>query len=104
MSALNQVIASFKSGPASMVVSGAGTAAANSTYTYTGQSTTKNYYNKSGSSATVNAISWDGSNWKIYDSGGGFLYYSTDNVATPNLVTTWILWTGANPLPTVTQA
>lgn len=87
-----------------MLVSGAGTGAANGTYTLRGTFNAKNFYNLlgSGTDTAVSAIHWTGTYWEITDTGGTQYYYSTDNVATPNLVTTWILFTGVNPLPTVT--
>ena len=47
---------------------------------------------------------WLGDNkWHIWGNGGGEYYTSTDDVATPNLATTWVVANGANaPLPIVT--
>jgi hypothetical protein len=89
MAVIQQVLASLKGGlgpPGSIQVTGAGTAAANGTYTLTGTSNGKNYYNKSGTTTFVSSVWWDG-------------------VATPDLVPTWGLGSapGSNPVPTVTM-
>jgi hypothetical protein len=110
MAVIQQVLASLKGGlgpPGSIQVTGAGTAAANGTYTLTGTSNGKNYYNKSGTTTFVSSVWWDGGAWGIYNSIGQDLYYSSgaDDVATPDLVPTWGLGSapGSNPVPTVTM-
>ena len=88
---------------ADMIVSGAGTTAVNGTYveigTYNGKPT---YYKGEESS-----IYWTGSSWFIWDSLNydEKAYVSNDNVATPDLCTTWTATgIGALPVPTVTAA
>lgn len=81
-----------------MVVSGAGTSDANGTYTYAGENSGKPYYSKGS-----DTITWfDVMGLKLWNLGG--LYQSTDDVATPDLVTTWTVSAGSLPLPTVTSA
>lgn len=88
-----------------MLVSGAGTSAVNGTYTPTGTRNSKQYYNLTGTSSIVSAISWDGGSWNIYAASGQANYNSGDNVATPDLVTTWTAaFGGSNPVPTVVLA
>lgn len=79
-----------------MVVSGAGTSAANGTWTYAGELYGKPYY-----ALGENMLFWYGAGgyWVLASS-----YYSTDDVATPDLVTTWTVSAGSLPLPTVTSA
>lgn len=80
-----------------MVVSGAGTSAANGTWTYAGDAYGKPYYSKGS-----DTIMWfDVMGFKLWNLGG--LYQSTDDVATPDLVTTWTVSAGSLPLPTVTS-
>ena len=94
-----------------MIVSGAGTSAANGTYAFQGVHAWNNkpYYKKS----NQELIEWDftgnGHTWEIV----GFdedefedvvFYYTDDDVATPDLVTTWVLEDGSSPAPTVTAA
>lgn len=83
-----------------IVVAGAGTAAANATYAYSGTANGKNEYTQ----PTAGTITWDGiDRWKISD-GDPFWYYSLDDVATPDLCTTWVADVdGSNPVPTVTE-
>jgi hypothetical protein len=103
MAVIQQVLASLKSEPPppSMVVSGAGTADANGTYTYTGQNSGKNYYNKSGTSPSVNSIVWETNIWLIRVPTTQ-LYSSSSNVATPDLAT-WSVLFGDSPAPTVAE-
>lgn len=96
----------FTSNP-SMIVSDAGTGAVNGTYTYTGQANGKAYYNKSGTAQLENSIVWQSFNntWYIYGAvNAEYSSTGSDDVATPNLVPTWVLEAGANPVPTVTSA
>lgn len=84
-----------------MVVSGAGTSAANGTYAYADLAFSKpRYVNGS------NQILWFGLGfdvWAIFVAGSS-VYESTDNVATPDLVTTWAAVSpGIAPVPTVTS-
>jgi len=55
------------------------------------------------SAAASNFLFWGGDNkWHVWGNGGGEYHTSTDAVATPDLVTTWVLANGAvAPLPTV---
>lgn len=89
------------------VVSGAGRAAANGTYTYRGQSSGKPYFNKVGEadSTTLYALVWgdfgDGTLWYITDSGGDGLYEGATNKALP-WQPVWTNFNGPLPAPTVT--
>jgi hypothetical protein len=87
-----------------VIVSGAGSEDVNDTYTETGEENGKKYYNlNEGESVDQGSISWDGSNWKIYNDGGDLLYTSTDDVEFPWQVTTWsIEEDGQFPTPTLT--
>lgn len=84
-----------------MIVTGAGTEAANGTYAYADDVTYRPKYVQG-----VNAIYWTGTEWVIYDDNMGLNWYtSEDDVATPDLVTTWVNTepsTGDLPVPTVT--
>ncbi len=78
-----------------MLVASAGAAFINGTYDYTGQVNGRNAYAR-----TTQTIQWNGSQW-IIEAAGLTYYSSSDDVATPDLVTTW---TGSpSPLPTVTS-
>jgi len=83
-----------------IVVSGAGTSDANGTYVYGGKTFGKPYYTKGSE-----LISWFGMGydvWGIFVDGLS-VYESTDDVATPDLVTTWTAVNdGSLPVPTVT--
>ncbi len=59
-----------------IIVSGAGTSAANGTYTYRGQHNTRNYWNLFGQADSVTnyAIVWTGSLWIMTDFSGATLY------------------------------
>jgi len=82
-----------------VLVAGAGYAAVNGTYVYSGLSDGKAYYAKD---AAYIAWSSGRSRWDIVVSTLQ-IYQSTDDVATPDLVTTWTLGMyGLNPIPTVT--
>jgi len=83
-----------------VLVAGAGYAAVNGTYVYSGLSDGKAYYAKD---AAYIAWSSGRSRWDIVVSTLQ-VYQSTDDVATPDLVTTWTLGIyGLNPIPTVTR-
>ena len=43
-----------------------------------------------------------GYGWYIVDQNAEVLYYSLDDVATPDLCTTWVAVAGSNPLPVFT--
>ncbi len=89
-----------------VVVSGAGTAAANGVWTQRGTDSGKPYYNRSDKPSGLNSwsIQWSGA-WYIYGSEDGTptLYYGLDDVARPDLVTTWVTFSGSEPFPTVTH-
>lgn len=90
-----------------MFVGGAGTAEANAIYTGRGMSGGKEYFNilgapdDSGPLAAVWGDFGSGDGWNITDIDGIVLYFSAEDVATPNLVVTWIAVTGSLPVPTV---
>ena len=83
--------------PQPICVSGAGTSETNGTYTYSTQENGKNRYDKG-----PYYIWWYPPTLSWIISGPTNYYYSTDNVATPDLVTNWYLSNGIAPLPTVT--
>lgn len=92
----------------SVLVSGAGTASVNGTYTVWASSPLngKTAYVLSGTEPGdpgSDGIYWDGTQWRIYGDGGTFYYFSDDDVAEPWLVTTWQLDNGSEPFPTVTE-
>lgn len=83
---------------ADMIVAGAGTSAANGTYVETDTYNSRpRYYN-------TFPIQWSGSQWNIVGARAIIAYYSTDDVSTPDLCTTWNKGAGALPVPTVTAA
>lgn len=82
-----------------MIVAGAGYSDCNGTYVEKGTTNGKPWYEL----ATYNIITWAAPYWNII--AGGVIYRSTDDVATPDLCTTWT--TGKPPyppVPTVTAA
>lgn len=85
----------------SCLVSGAGTAAANGTYTYRGQSGGKAYYNLLGQadSLVANVVKWTGSTWTL---GPDFYDNEGEDVAFPWLSAEWQPNAGDSPAPTVT--
>jgi hypothetical protein len=84
-----------------VTVSGAGTSEVNGTYAYWLDLEGKPVYTKGGGYN----IWWDTVilGWSIYLDTGVDYYTSTDDVATPDLVTTWTVSAGSLPLPTVTS-
>ncbi len=81
-----------------ITISGAGTTSVNGTYTQNGMQAGKPIY----LGPNTNYINWTGSFWLIR-SVNAVYYYSADNVATPDLVTTWNLdEDGIMPVPQVT--
>ena len=85
-----------------VTVSGAGTSEVNGTYTFFTDAFGKPSYTK-GSGYFIAFDDFYGY-WEIYLSGVEQYYYSTDNVATPDLVTTWTVGAaGIAPVPTVTS-
>jgi len=90
-----------------MVVSGAGTIAVNATYLRDGDYNLKPKYARIGGSS-YEVIRWNANRWEILDnpgSGANDVYTSNDDVATPDLVTTWsVQFPGTAPAPTVTSS
>lgn len=90
------------------LVAGAGTSAANALYTFRnvdGNGHPSYNINGEPDSDIFKAIHNDngagGIYWRILDDD--VYYYSTDNVAFPWLVTTWVQDIGDSPVPTVTE-
>ena len=80
-----------------IVVSGAGTSDANGTYAYLAL-----WFGKPLYTSGDNSIWWDDNKWAIINAfESGNRYESTEDVATPDLVTTWTVSAGALPVPTV---
>jgi len=78
-----------------IVVAGAGTAAVNGVYVPVGDVNGKPAYQKG-----EYPLRWYGTQWALYSNNIG--YYSTEDVATPDLVTTWVKGAAVlNPVPTV---
>jgi hypothetical protein len=46
-------------------------------------------------------IYWDGSNWKIMQNGTGTAYVSSQDVATPDLITSWDIYISTPPAGTI---
>ena len=89
---------------ANIIVSGAGTTAVNGTYAVIGEEGGKPVYANNANSDI--AIGWDGGEkkWLIMNlSTYVIYYYSSDDVATPDLCTTWEVIDGEPPVPTVTK-
>lgn len=88
-----------------LVVSGAGTTAVNGTYYYNNDMYSKPYFYKYKGLQDWYAIYWNSDRWTIMKAlPETHLYQSTDDVATPDLVTTWTAVEGDLPLPTVVDA
>ncbi len=92
----------------SVLVSLAGTDAANNTYTARGLNDLKPYYTIQTEPDPDNqffyTIVWDSSLWQIRGFGGELLYYSADNTDYPWQVITWTsLPPGIDPVPTVAE-
>ena len=86
---------------ANIIVSGAGSTEVNGTYAVIGEEGGKPLYANKANSDII--IIWAG-NWVIADSSTEFIYYfSNDDVATPDLCTTWEVHEGEPPVPTVTK-
>lgn len=83
-------------GSGGIEVSGAGASAANGTYTENGTMGGRPAYE----SGTGWFCQWTGSNWMIHD--GSQYYVGVEDVATPDLVTTWNALTAPAPAPSVT--
>ena len=91
--------------PEAIVVEGAGTVAANVIYFKDGDNAGKDSYSKVGSFTGVDSVTWSASpaEWHILVSSS-VVYNSADDVATPDLATTWNIDTGDAPVPTVRVA
>jgi len=86
-----------------MVVSGAGTSAVNGTYVYDSIVNGKPKYVKSGTQFTIFWYSFLAFKYWQTVADSNKYYRSYDDVATPDLVTTWSVYTdGIAPIPTVT--
>lgn len=88
--------------PDAMVVEEAGTLAVRGIYPRDGENGGRAKYTLVGGAADADSIFWT-TFWSILNSNSS-MYGSTDNVATPNLVTTWLKDSGVEPLPTVRYA
>jgi hypothetical protein len=82
-----------------IVVSGAGSDEVNDTYAPAGTVGGKTKYR--GITSNLSLILWDSGEW-IISFNSNDLYGSDDDVATPDLVTTWGIANGQAPVPTVT--
>jgi hypothetical protein len=82
-----------------MIVSGAGTAAANGTYLLDGTQGGKPKYTKQGDATTF--IQWTDPIWELL-SNFNRQYFAFVDTATPDLASTWEVLEGAAPAPTVT--
>lgn len=84
-----------------IIVSGAGTASVNGNYTENGTEDGKPVYFLNGGGIN-DKIAWSSTflQWSILN-GPLQMYLSVDNVATPDLATTWEIDEGSLPVPTV---
>lgn len=81
-----------------MLVAGAGTSEVNGTYVQSGINDGKPKYTKDSFT-----LSWFAAGvWLIYVEPFDYYYRSFDDVATPDLCTTWVAVDGVEPVPTVT--
>ena len=85
---------------ARMVVTGTLSPDVAGTYLYMGDTEGKPLYRVDGDPDGY-LIGWDGSAWYLGNTG---MFYSTQNVATPDLVTAWVAVGGSAGIPTVTPA
>jgi len=84
---------------ANIIVSGAGSSEVNGIYVESGTINDKPSYVYGDY-----GIFWSGGVWQIiYYGGFPTFYYSSDDVATPDLCTTWEVNEGEPPVPTVTK-
>lgn len=87
---------------ADMIVSGAGSTQLNGTYVFGFEVNGKPAYFMSGGELGQ-VIVWVITHWAIQDDEGQY-YYSSDDVATPDLCITWVVdYSGILPVPTVTS-
>lgn len=94
-------------GAFTVTVAGAGTSAINGTYTAAIDAlhNGRPFYTLAGANPLVSAISWSGTAWQIFDSGGDVFYDNGDeNVSLPQLSAFWEAINGDNPAPTVTDS
>lgn len=92
-----------------VTVIGAGSGAANGTYTERGTHNGKPFYNPEGqlTSETSFFLNWSSgegitSGWVLFNDGDE-LYRANEEVDFPWLATTWLVADGATPAPTVTE-
>lgn len=79
-----------------LTVSGFGLTAINGDYYQLGSINSKpQYFNN------LHWIYWDGSNWKIMQNGSGTAYVSSQDVATPDLITSWDVYVSVAPAGTI---
>jgi len=87
---------------ANIIVSGAGSTEVNGTYAVVGEAGGKPLYANNANSDIV--IKWYIDEWLIMNSSTQVIYYySEDDVATPDLCTTWKVHKGEPPVPKVTK-
>ncbi|GGE45151.1 T9SS type A sorting domain-containing protein [Psychroflexus planctonicus] len=87
-----------------IVVSGAGTSAANGTYIQDGTYNSKPKYVKDGDSSwelKYDCFMFACDGWGIIQYGNSEYYYSNEDVATPDLVSSWNVGYGSFPAPSV---
>jgi len=87
------------------VVSGAGTSAADGTYTFVGYENAHPIFCKTGTNPLVSAISWNGiDSWNLYSTGGAILYQNSNADPLPwqNIWGIGDAGEGDSPAPTVT--
>lgn len=87
------------------VVSGAGTSAADGTYTFVGYENAHPFFCKTGTNPLVSAISWNGiDSWNLYSTGGAILYQNSNADPLPwqNIWGIGDAGEGDSPAPTVT--
>lgn len=80
------------------ILSGAGTVAANGQWYYKGDFNNRPSYRKADDA--LSDLAWTGTLWVIV-TAGATQYHSSDDVATPDLVTTWVNVGGSLPVPSV---
>jgi len=87
---------------ANIIVSGAGSTEVNGTYAVIGEEGGKPAYANNANSDI--GIGWGSGAWTIANMSTQVMYYlSEDDVATPDLCTTWEVNEGKPPVPTVTK-
>jgi len=87
---------------ANIIVSGAGSSEVNGTYADTGETINDKPVYANNANSDIQIV-WYG-DWLIANVSTNFVYYfSYDDVATPDLCTTWEVEDGEPPVPTVTK-